>query len=91
MHTFILTNITLNLYNTVSKNSFKKNIFVKQESKKLLNTAEILLQSIKNKQMSDLDCSHPLTRPRIPHEVLFAMGGWSAGSPTNFVETYDTR
>lgn len=32
-----------------------------------------------------------IARPRVPHEVLFAIGGWSGGSPTNFVETYDTR
>ncbi|KAL7302737.1 hypothetical protein TKK_0004786 [Trichogramma kaykai] len=30
------------------------------------------------------------TRPRVPHEILFAIGGWTSGSPTNFVETYDT-
>lgn len=27
----------------------------------------------------------------MPHEILFAIGGWSGGSPTNFIETYDTR
>ncbi|CAH1959922.1 unnamed protein product [Acanthoscelides obtectus] len=32
-----------------------------------------------------------LFRPRIPYGVLFAVGGWSAGSPTNFLETYDCR
>ncbi|XP_076328098.1 kelch-like protein 10 [Tachypleus tridentatus] len=32
-----------------------------------------------------------LARPRIPYEVMFAIGGWSGGSPTNFIETYDTR
>jgi kelch-like protein 10 len=32
-----------------------------------------------------------LSRPRVPHEILFAVGGWSFGSPTNFIETYDTR
>lgn len=32
-----------------------------------------------------------IARPRVPHEVLFAIGGWSGGSPTNYVETYDTR
>lgn len=34
---------------------------------------------------------HRMKRPRIPFEILFAVGGWSAGSPTNFIETYDTR
>ncbi|KAL1139483.1 hypothetical protein AAG570_006467 [Ranatra chinensis] len=32
-----------------------------------------------------------IARPRLPHEVLFAIGGWSGGSPTNYIETYDTR
>jgi kelch-like protein 10 len=32
-----------------------------------------------------------IARPRVPYEILFAIGGWSGGSPTNFVETYDTR
>lgn len=32
-----------------------------------------------------------LFRPRVPFTVLFAVGGWSAGSPTNFLETYDSR
>ncbi|XP_070152244.1 kelch-like protein 10 [Polyergus mexicanus] len=39
----------------------------------------------------EIDLKNPLARPRIPYEILFAIGGWSAGSPTSFVETYDTR
>ncbi|XP_067949053.1 kelch-like protein 10 [Watersipora subatra] len=39
----------------------------------------------------EVDQSNPLARPRIPHEILFAIGGWSGGSPTNVMETYDTR
>ncbi|XP_076229001.1 uncharacterized protein LOC116426173 isoform X1 [Nomia melanderi] len=39
----------------------------------------------------EIDLKNPLTCPRIPYEILFAIGGWSAGAPTNFVETYDTR
>lgn len=38
-----------------------------------------------------LDLENPLARPRIPHEVLFVVGGWSGGSPTNVMETYDPR
>ncbi|KAL5236684.1 hypothetical protein ACI65C_004094 [Semiaphis heraclei] len=30
-------------------------------------------------------------RPRYPSEVMFAIGGWSGGSPTAIIETYDTR
>lgn len=33
----------------------------------------------------------PYIRPRLPHEILFAVGGWSGGSPTNAIETYDCR
>ncbi|XP_050439090.1 kelch-like protein 10 [Adelges cooleyi] len=32
-----------------------------------------------------------LARPRYPYEVMFAIGGWSGGSPTGFIETYDTK
>ncbi|XP_018325895.1 kelch-like protein 10 isoform X2 [Agrilus planipennis] len=38
----------------------------------------------------DINSNH-LYRPRIPYDILFAVGGWSAGSPTNFIETYDAR
>ncbi|XP_076461760.1 uncharacterized protein LOC143294215 [Babylonia areolata] len=31
------------------------------------------------------------TKPRMPYEILFVIGGWSGGSPTNIVETYDAR
>ncbi|RZC38384.1 kelch-like protein 10 [Asbolus verrucosus] len=39
----------------------------------------------------DVDISNIIFRPRLCHDVLFAIGGWSTGSPTNFVETYDVR
>ena len=32
-----------------------------------------------------------MSRPRLPHEILFAVGGWSGGSPTNSIEAYDAR
>lgn len=41
---------------------------------------------------NEIECSQStFTKPRIPYDILFAIGGWSAGSPTNFVETYDVR
>ncbi|XP_043287377.1 kelch-like protein 10 isoform X2 [Venturia canescens] len=40
---------------------------------------------------NEIDLRNPLTRPRIPYEILFAVGGWIAESPTSFVEIYDTR
>ncbi|PSN56988.1 hypothetical protein C0J52_04246 [Blattella germanica] len=56
-----------------------------------LYPASIFLAELDSKQESDLDLNDPIARPRIPYEILFAIGGWSAGSPTSFVETYDTR
>ncbi|GAB1598836.1 kelch-like protein 10 [Argonauta hians] len=32
-----------------------------------------------------------LTTARIPNEILFVIGGWSGGSPTGIIETYDVR
>ncbi|CAN7997987.1 unnamed protein product [Ixodes pacificus] len=30
-------------------------------------------------------------RPRIPHEMMFVIGGWMSGGPTAFIESYDTK
>ncbi|KAL1417608.1 hypothetical protein MTO96_006109 [Rhipicephalus appendiculatus] len=30
-------------------------------------------------------------RPRIPHEVMFVIGGWMHGGPTTYTESYDTK
>jgi kelch-like protein 10 len=32
-----------------------------------------------------------LAIPRLPHEVIFAIGGWSEGAPQSVIESYDTR
>lgn len=39
----------------------------------------------------EVDLSNPISRPRVPYELMFVVGGWSGGSPTNSIETYDTR
>ena len=41
--------------------------------------------------MPPFDAHHPFLRPRVPHEIIFVSGGWSAGSATNAVETYDCK
>ncbi|CAK9303911.1 unnamed protein product [Gordionus sp. m RMFG-2023] len=43
------------------------------------------------KSNSEIDLANALAKPRLPHEIMFVIGGWSGGSPTNIVETYDTR
>lgn len=42
-------------------------------------------------ETKEVDLTHPLARPRVPFEIMFVVGGWSGGSPTNVIETYDTR
>ncbi|KAK2586942.1 hypothetical protein KPH14_009870 [Odynerus spinipes] len=56
-----------------------------------LQPAKVYLGEQDSKQNTEIDMKNPLSRPRVPYEILFAIGGWSAGSPTSFVETYDTR
>ncbi|KAE8594923.1 hypothetical protein XENTR_v10015382 [Xenopus tropicalis] len=40
---------------------------------------------------SAFDFHNPLTRPRLPYNILFAIGGWSGRSPTSAIEVYDER
>ncbi|XP_068083909.1 kelch-like protein 10 [Anabrus simplex] len=49
------------------------------------------MESEKVRHIGHLDSTDLLCRPRVPYEILFAVGGWSGGSPTNFMETYDVR
>lgn len=32
-----------------------------------------------------------IAMPRLPHDVIFAIGGWSCGQARAYVEVYDTR
>ncbi|KAG8178061.1 hypothetical protein JTE90_026014 [Oedothorax gibbosus] len=48
-------------------------------------------QSNGDQVMAPFNASHPFLRPRVPHEIIFAMGGWSSGSATNVMETYDCK
>ncbi|XP_051501945.1 kelch-like protein 10 [Myxocyprinus asiaticus] len=44
-----------------------------------------------NMEESDSGLRNQLTRPRLPSTILLAIGGWSGGSPTNWIEAYDVR
>nr|CAD7453492.1 unnamed protein product [Timema tahoe] len=68
-----------------------RHIQASPELQQMLYSASVFLVELDSKLSSDIDLNDPIARPRIPYEILFAVGGWSAGSPTNFVETYDTR
>jgi len=62
-----------------------------QNVKRTLYSASMFLAATDSLNNSEVDLNDPLARPRIPHEIIFAVGGWSAGSPTSFMETYDVR
>ncbi|XP_023213758.1 kelch-like protein 10 [Centruroides sculpturatus] len=55
------------------------------ETLKFLNDLETI------SQRSEEILTPDLALPRIPHEIIFAIGGWSSGSPTDYIETYDSR
>ncbi|XP_043088202.1 kelch-like protein 10 [Puntigrus tetrazona] len=37
------------------------------------------------------ELANKLTRPRLPYEILLAIGGWSISNPTNEIEAYDAK
>lgn len=45
---------------------------------------------VTDEQMYDLT-NHKVWSPRIPSEVILAVGGWSGGSATAVIESYDQR
>ncbi|KAL2737104.1 kelch-like protein 10 [Vespula maculifrons] len=84
-------------YGSMSYNYFADNVLnwklIREDEtcQRTLQSAKAYLTEQDNKQNGEIDMKNPLSRPRVPYEILFAIGGWSAGSPTSFVETYDTR
>lgn len=62
-----------------------------EDCKTFLDVVSSKLKEVGERDTSDADLTDDLFRPRVPHEIIFAVGGWSAGSPTNFIETYDCR
>lgn len=72
----------------------QKNPFVEKDPE----TRPIILETLKF--MNDFETTSEPTNelrtpllavPRLPHEVIFAIGGWSEGAPQTVIESYDTR
>lgn len=57
----------------------------------LLNEVRILIELISSGRSRLFDLSSGFARPRVPREVLFAVCGWSQGSPISCLESYDVR
>jgi kelch-like protein 10 len=74
----------------LNKIKFKYYLYHTSESKELLRKRLDMNVSV-NDEFRFLLYSDLWTRPRVPHEMLFVIGGWSSGMPTNSIETYDCR
>jgi len=57
----------------------------------IVQDTERFLEELNKAEEPDFDMSLPFARPRLPHEILFVIGGWSGGKPIKMVESYDTR
>ncbi|XP_026025033.1 kelch-like protein 10 [Astatotilapia calliptera] len=74
------------------RDNVRLNQLVRTSSDRLsmIKAAIILPQNMTNRPYVFCLCPH-LARPRLPHSVLLAIGGWSDRNPTNAIEAYDYR
>ncbi|NXL36453.1 KLH10 protein, partial [Glaucidium brasilianum] len=74
-------------------NNVKTHNYVKdnEECRALVRSALAEIHDLNARGPPRPDSASPLSRPRLPCAILFAIGGWSGDSPTNTTETYDTR
>ncbi|CAK9302575.1 unnamed protein product [Gordionus sp. m RMFG-2023] len=77
--------------NTLSHNEYYIEAMNSDLSKNYLLDAQSYVKESENQMLNDVGFNFSYARPRIPHEIIFAMGGWSTGNTTNFMETYDSR
>ena len=57
-----------------------------EEIRPLIRDALQVLHRLEFADSTPYQSANILTRPRLPHQVLLAVGGWSGGSPTNTIE-----
>ncbi|KAI4882850.1 hypothetical protein NFI96_022073, partial [Prochilodus magdalenae] len=74
-------------------NNVKNNCFVKdnEDCRPIIISALKALYDLNIRGLCNTDFRNPLTCPRLPYNILLAIGGWSGGSPTNGIEAYDAR
>ncbi|XP_063794909.1 kelch-like protein 10 [Pseudophryne corroboree] len=74
-------------------NSVKTHNYVKdnEECKPIIANASQNMCDLNMHGVAKSDFRNPQTRPRLPYAILLAIGGWSGGSPTNAIESYDAR
>ncbi|XP_053821478.1 kelch-like protein 10 isoform X3 [Vidua chalybeata] len=74
-------------------NNVKAHEYVKDNAncKDLIISALSEIYDLNSYGQSSSVNANPLTRPRLPYAILFAIGGWSGGGATSAIETYDGR
>ncbi|CAF0881192.1 unnamed protein product [Didymodactylos carnosus] len=74
-------------------NKVKSHPYIKDndECRSMIGETLKLLYKLDNEGLIETDLKCPFIRPRYPHEIIFAFGGWSGGSATNMLEAYDVR
>ncbi|RXM36115.1 Kelch-like protein 10 [Acipenser ruthenus] len=90
----LLPKVRLSLMNAeYFMNNVKNNDYVKdsEDCKPIIINALKAMYDLNMHGPSNSDFRNPLTRPRLPYAILFSIGGWSGGSPTNAIEAYDAR
>jgi kelch-like protein 10 len=68
-----------------------KLILASPELQSSLYPASVYLAELDSGQSRDRALNNPIARPRIPYEIIFAVGGWNGKRYTRFIETYDIR
>lgn len=72
---------------------FKKNEFVEKdpEAKPIIIETMRFLNDLDALPMTKTLKTPDLAVPRLPHEIILAVGGWSEGAPQTYIESYDSR
>lgn len=88
----LLLHLRLGMINTdYFMNNIKRHDYIRNND----NCKPIVVQTIHytyNFNGSEIEGpSSVISRPRLPYQLMFAIGGWSGGSPTSAIECYDTR
>lgn len=88
----LLLHLRLGMINTdYFMNNIKRHEYIKDSNE----CKPIVLQTIHyTYNFNGVEVDGPssvISRPRLPYQLMFSIGGWSGGSPTSAIECYDTR
>lgn len=63
-----------------------------EEARSLLAAVHQFMSDLDSIELSaDAVITPEFAIPRLPHKIIFTIGGWFEGEPRTLIETYDTR